>query len=158
MSARKPWYSNWLILIIFLRILYVLSIVKAIIIKCDYHKNMDFAENLRSELDYQGLIVKELAAKTGININTLNHYLSGNKSMPRADAAVKIARALDVTVEYLVTGVMARPNAANNMAKFLPFREVLSDLIVLPEEILEPIKAMIKTAAIREKKKQTAIP
>jgi transcriptional regulator with XRE-family HTH domain len=65
---------------------------------------MNFAENLRSELDYQGLIVKELAAKTGININTLNHYLAGNKTMPRADVAVKIASALGVTVEYLVTG------------------------------------------------------
>ncbi|GHU98190.1 hypothetical protein FACS189483_05870 [Spirochaetia bacterium] len=118
---------------------------------------MDFAENLRSELDYQGLIVKELAAKTGININMLNHYLSGNNSMPRADAAVKIARALDVTVEYLVTGIIARPNAANNMSKYLPFREVLNDLIILPEDTLEPIKAMIKTAAIREKKKQAAI-
>jgi transcriptional regulator with XRE-family HTH domain len=115
---------------------------------------MGFAENLRSELDYQGLFVKELAAKTGININTLNHYLSGKESMPRADAAVKIAKALGVTVEYLVTGVMGRPNAANNMSKYLPFRDVLNDLLVLPEDTLEPIKAMIKTAAIREQKRR----
>ncbi|MDR0877250.1 MAG: helix-turn-helix transcriptional regulator, partial [Treponema sp.] len=104
--------------------------------------------------DYQGLIVKELAAKTGINVNTLNHYLSGNKNIPRADAAVKIARALGVTVEYLVTGIMGRPNAANNMSKYLPFRDVLNDLLVLPEDILEPMKAMIKTAAVREQKRK----
>jgi hypothetical protein len=72
---------------------------------------------------------------------------------PPADAAVKIAVALGVTVEYLVTGVIGRPNAANNISKYLPFRDVLNDLLVLPEDILEPIKAMIKTAAIREKKK-----
>jgi transcriptional regulator with XRE-family HTH domain len=67
---------------------------------------MGFAENLRSELDYQGLIVKQLAVKTGINIHTLNHYLSGKKSMPPADVALKIAAALDVTVEYLVMGTV----------------------------------------------------
>ena len=115
---------------------------------------MYFAENLRNELDYQGLIVKELAAKTGININTLNHYLSGNKSMPRADAAVKIAAALDVTVEYLVTGAMGRPTAANTMSKYLPLRDVMNDLLSLPEDTLELIKAIIKTTVTREKRKQ----
>jgi transcriptional regulator with XRE-family HTH domain len=65
---------------------------------------MSFADNLRSELDYQGLIVKQLVAKTGVNFNTLNHYLSGRKSMPPADVAVRIAKALGVTVEYLVSG------------------------------------------------------
>jgi transcriptional regulator with XRE-family HTH domain len=93
---------------------------------------MDFAENLRSELDYQGLIVKELADKTGINIHTLNNYLSGKKTMPPADVAVKIAATLEVTVEYLITGVMGRPNANNNMSKYLPLRDVLNDLLTLP--------------------------
>jgi transcriptional regulator with XRE-family HTH domain len=116
---------------------------------------MDFAENLRSELDYQGLIVKELADKTGINIHTLNNYLSGKKTMPPAGVAVKIATALGVTVEYLVTGIMGRPNATNNMSRYLPLRDALNDLLTLPEDTLEPIKAMIKTAAIREKKKKT---
>ena len=64
----------------------------------------DFRANLRSELDYQGLTVKELCAKTGIENGTLNCYLSARASMPPADIAVKIAHALDVTVEYLVTG------------------------------------------------------
>jgi transcriptional regulator with XRE-family HTH domain len=116
---------------------------------------MDFAENLRGELDYQGLIVKELAAKSGINIHTLNNYLSGKKTMPPADIAVKIAAALGVTVEYLVTGVMGRPNVVNTMLKYLPLRDVMNDLLTLPEDTLELIKAVIKTAAIREKRKQT---
>ncbi len=65
---------------------------------------MGFKENLRSELDYQDMIVKELSEKTGINKRTLDNYLTGHKSIPSADAAVKIAKALRVTVEYLVTG------------------------------------------------------
>jgi len=65
---------------------------------------VDFKSNLRSELDYLGLTVKELSAKTGIAKGTLNCYLGARASMPPADIAVKIANALDVTVEYLVTG------------------------------------------------------
>jgi transcriptional regulator with XRE-family HTH domain len=112
---------------------------------------MDFAENLRSELDYQGLIVKQLAAKTGINIHTLNHYLSGKKSMPPADVAVKIATALDVTVEYLVTGTMG----TQAEARYLKFRDILDDLQILPDPILTPIRVMIKAAAKQEREKKT---
>jgi len=68
----------------------------------------DFKSNLRSELDYHGLTVKELSVKTGIANGTLNCYLSTRASMPPADIAVKIAKALDVSVEYLVTGKESR--------------------------------------------------
>ena len=63
-----------------------------------------FRENLRSELDFQGLTVKELSAKTGIIKGTLDNYLGVRASIPPADIAVKIAQALNVSVEYLVTG------------------------------------------------------
>jgi transcriptional regulator with XRE-family HTH domain len=63
-----------------------------------------FRQNLREELDFQGLTVKELSAKSGIAQGALNMYLGSRESMPPADAAVKIARALGVSVEYLVTG------------------------------------------------------
>ncbi|MCL1931014.1 MAG: helix-turn-helix domain-containing protein [Treponema sp.] len=64
----------------------------------------DFKTNLRAELDYRGLTVKELSAKTGIPKGTLDCYLGARASMPPADIAAKIANALEVTVEYLVTG------------------------------------------------------
>lgn len=62
---------------------------------------MSFRENLKSELTYQGMLVKELAEKTGISKRTLDNYLREKGSIPPVDAAVKIARALNVTVEYL---------------------------------------------------------
>ena len=65
---------------------------------------MGFKENLKSELSYQNMLVKELAAMTGISKKTLDNYLNARKYMPSADAAVKIAQALGVSVEYLVTG------------------------------------------------------
>jgi transcriptional regulator with XRE-family HTH domain len=65
---------------------------------------MSFRENLKSELSYKGMLVKELADKSGVNIHTINNYLNVRGRMPGADAAVKIARALDVSVEDLVDG------------------------------------------------------
>jgi len=65
---------------------------------------MGFKENLKSELIYTGILVKELSAKTGIKKHTLDNYLNTHNSLPNAEAAVKIARALGVSVEYLVTG------------------------------------------------------
>ena len=65
---------------------------------------MGFKENLKSELIYSGIMVKELSAKTGIKKHTLDNYLNTHNSIPNADTAVKIAHALGVSVEYLVTG------------------------------------------------------
>ena len=66
---------------------------------------MGFRDNLKQELNFNGMIVKELAAISGIKKRALDTYLQPeNASMPPADAAVKIARALGVSVEYLITG------------------------------------------------------
>ena len=65
---------------------------------------MGFKENLKSELIYSGILVKELSAKTGIKKHTLDNYLNTHNSLPSAESAVKIASALGVSVEYLVTG------------------------------------------------------
>ena len=65
---------------------------------------MGFKENLKSELLYTGMMVKELSAVTGIKRHTLDNYLNTHNSVPNAIAAVKIAQALGITVEYLVTG------------------------------------------------------
>lgn len=65
---------------------------------------MGFKDNLRNELQFRGLTVKELSALSEIKKQTLDNYLSTHNSTPSAEAAVKIAQALNVSVEYLVTG------------------------------------------------------
>ena len=64
----------------------------------------NFKENLRSELDYQDITIKELSSMTGIPYRTIENYLSARASIPPADYAVQIARALKTTVEELVFG------------------------------------------------------
>ena len=49
--------------------------------------------------------IKELAALSGVHKRAIDNYLRAiNTAMPAADAAVKIAHALGVTVEFLVMG------------------------------------------------------
>ena len=69
-----------------------------------YPDNMGFGENLKQELTYNGMLKKELAAIAGVHKRAIDTYVRTNSSMPPADTAVKIAKALGVTVEYLVTG------------------------------------------------------
>ena len=63
---------------------------------------MGFKENLKAELAYKDILVKELAVLSGVNRRTIDNYLREDGSMPSADAAVRIAKALGVTVEYLI--------------------------------------------------------
>jgi transcriptional regulator with XRE-family HTH domain len=65
---------------------------------------MGFRENLKSELNFYGMPVKELADKSGVNIHSINHYLSAKSKTPNIENGVKIAQVLGVSVEYLVNG------------------------------------------------------
>jgi transcriptional regulator with XRE-family HTH domain len=65
---------------------------------------MGFRENLKAELSYKNMLVKELSALSGVNKRTIDNYLRGNGSVPSVETAVSIARVLGVSVEYLVTG------------------------------------------------------
>ncbi len=47
---------------------------------------------------------KEIAAEAGITKSTMDSYVGSQGSMPSADIAVRLAHALGVSVEYLVTG------------------------------------------------------
>lgn len=65
---------------------------------------MGFKEILKDELIYKDIQSKELAARTGISLHTINHYLTQNGNAPSAENAYKIAQVLGVSVEYLLTG------------------------------------------------------
>lgn len=62
-----------------------------------------FLERIKDELSYQGFTQKELAELTGISVNTIRGWFSKDL-VPDVFNAVKVAKALNTTVEYLVTG------------------------------------------------------
>jgi transcriptional regulator with XRE-family HTH domain len=111
----------------------------------------EFSKRLRSEIEYIGLNQKEFAAKAGIKKRALDAYLRTQQSMPPADTAVKIASALGLSVEYLVTGKEYRQSV--DISSYLQYRDILDDLAVLPDETLEPIKAVIKAFADNERRR-----
>ena len=65
---------------------------------------MGFRENLKAELTYSDMLVKELAKLSGVKKQTIDSYLREKNNIPSIEAGVKIAQALGVSVEYLVTG------------------------------------------------------
>jgi len=105
---------------------------------------MGFSENLKGELEYKGIPVKELAYKTGIPKKTLDKYLLSNASMPPADKAVLIAQALDVSVEYLVTGKKSTINKTLKQ-QFSPETRSITDKV---EPLSRENRKIIETAVI----------
>ena len=65
---------------------------------------MSFRSRLREEIAFSGLSNKEVAAKAEITKRALDSYVSSQSCMPSADVAVRLAKALHTSVEYLVTG------------------------------------------------------
>jgi transcriptional regulator with XRE-family HTH domain len=109
---------------------------------------MGFKENLKAELIYSGILVKELSAKTGIKKHTLDNYLNTHNSIPNAEAAVNIAKALGITVEYLVTGQeRCREKAISSLAPDLR-------LLVDTAEKLSPKSRRLAIKLIKALKEQ----
>ena len=63
---------------------------------------MNFNENLKEAMFCKNMTSKQLSALTEIKVDTINSYLKTNGSLPTVDKAVKIAKVLGVSVEYLV--------------------------------------------------------
>ena len=72
-----------------------------------------FWNNVKDELDYKLMSQKELAAATEISYNTIQSWITKDR-LPDAADSVKIAKVLDVSVEYLVTGSESPKKQAND--------------------------------------------
>jgi len=102
-----------------------------------------FRENLRSELNFQGITVKELSARTGIPISTLDCYLGTRATIPSVDAAYKIAQALQVPIEYLVIGEKIKTDYTHQKKPKQEVRDVIRWIESLNSEQCKSILNMI---------------
>lgn len=102
---------------------------------------MGFRENLKEELQYQGMLVKELASKSGVPKGTIDHYLAEKCTEPIAESAVKIANALNVSVEYLVTG---KSNSKYDSFFTPEFKQLAHEFILLSDRDKKLLLALAK--------------
>jgi transcriptional regulator with XRE-family HTH domain len=116
---------------------------------------MGFKENLKAELGYSGMLVKELAALSGVKKHTIDNYLNTHSAIPSAEAAVAIARALGVSVERLVTGRDYRRD--KTVASFShTIREVIQGLELLDDNDHKIVLALVKALKTHPRNAQKA--
>ena len=96
-----------------------------------------FWNNVKVELEYKLMSQKELAAKTDISYNTIQSWITKDR-LPDAADAVKIAKVLDVSVEYLVTG-----NESPRRMENPEINEILHDIRHLSASDLSIAKTLV---------------
>jgi len=94
-----------------------------------------FWKNVKNEIKSQNTTHEWVAKKAGISFNTFQGWIS-KAIYPRVNEAVRIAAALDTSVEYLVRGtVKDNDRATNIICKQLP--EIQNCLNIIQEAIKE---------------------
>lgn len=128
---------------------------------------MSFWQNVEREIEYKGISRKELAFRANIAYQGIGLGIE-RESMPRVDTALKIARVLEVPLEYLIDekDLEIRP-AAEGLSKeektqtdqnkssslhqtenqYIEFyrrnRKIIDSLEKIPSAIKQPIESMI---------------
>ena len=96
--------------------------------------------------------IKMLASRSGISVNTLNMYIGYREAMPSADVAVRLARVLGVTVEYLVDGAassharmaeLAADSGAGEKAPLSAFVLIVDEIKKTPKENLPALLELV---------------
>ena len=116
---------------------------------------MAFWDNVAFELDCLGMTNKALAEKVGITASNIGKGVRLGSS-PSADTAVKIAKILGVSVEYLVTGTTP-PSRQKEMdfhalRNYHKYAKTIEDLDALPTHEREPIIEMISKMKEKQEK------
>lgn len=93
-------------------------------------------EIIRDELNYRGLVIKEFAKKCEIPYRTFISYLSKEQIKPSIESLYKIAKNLNVSMEYLITG-----DEKDNY--ILNYDIYTKELISLPTPVFKKIISLI---------------
>lgn len=106
---------------------------------------MSFNENLKEAMFLKNLTTIQLAALTDINSGTISNYLKTKGSMPPADKALKLAKALDVSVDFLVNGFDSKTESSIQQKS--PFSievfKIAQNMSGLEKDELATIKSMV---------------
>ena len=108
---------------------------------------MSFHENLKEAMHISNISTRELAKITGISEGTLSNYLKTKGPMPPADKALALATALNVSVDFLVTGYQSS-NTQNKVLEelytFHKYSNLINAMEALPQQIKTSIENMVE--------------
>ena len=103
----------------------------------------DFWKRVDEELDFLGITRTYLANKCNFSLTNIGQGIKLG-SVPAADTAVKIAKVLNVSVEYLVTGQdKAFKNEGLDLKKYREYSTLISQLDALPQNQKDLVKSII---------------
>lgn len=77
-----------------------------------------FAEKLRNAREYRDISQTQLAEKAGVSQRSITSYENEN-IIPRGNTIRKLAKALDVSVEYLINEEVTEPQAGREKDAFI---------------------------------------
>ena len=107
---------------------------------------MSFWENVDSEREYKNITRKELAYRADFSLTSLSTGIKRG-SIPAADVALRIAKVLGVSVEYLLTGVESTQRQPDTipelLQKYQKYHQLLDGLDSLPEGVQKSIESMV---------------
>lgn len=106
---------------------------------------MDFRTRLREQIEFSGLLDKEVASKAKISKRAIDSYVGIQGCIPSADVAVRIAKVLNTTVEYLITG----NNPINTVTNEKKINIIISKLLKFSAKDLDAVQHIVD--ALNEK-------
>lgn len=102
---------------------------------------MAFWSNVDAEIKERGIDRKDLASAVGFDVSSFSKGISSNRS-PSVDIAYKIAKELNVTVEYLMTreSQKSNPNESSKVSYKINHLKKHSKTIEYLDKLPEDIK------------------
>lgn len=115
--------------------------------------DMNFWKNVIIELEYKKISKKEFSNKAGITVDTIMKGISRN-SIPQLDTAQKIAKVLNVSLEYLMQeninpeneeskGEMDLADVNHQVQLYRKHAEIINNLEKMDEKKLKALSSFI---------------
>jgi len=108
-------------------------------------------DNLKTAISKSGLVVKEIAARSGVNKRTIDKWVGASGTEPRVNDLYKVCKALSTTMEYIVDGTAGmdyiRIVVRNDpLAIRIPDRikDIVDSLLLLEDDELVGIRANVE--------------
>lgn len=100
-------------------------------------------DRINEQLNYLGLSRADMCRFTGISESTIRNWIRGTS--PQAEMLFKVARFLNVSLEYLITGENPPPKTEKVIKNYdSDISEIVELLELLPEGEREEVKEIIK--------------